>query len=136
MTARIYLARPIDGRSQTSIYEILDRAEREFQRPRFEIVDPVAKYDLRDRNDHVYVVATELEILRSCNIILIDMSLANHTYIGCVAELIYAHLWNLITVVYVGSNSALTQRPWLRFHADHIDTTWKGAVEWIHTKYP
>lgn len=136
MTTRIYLARPIDGRNQTSIHEIVDRAKRDFPRPRFEIVDPVAEYELKDRNDYPNVVTTELELLRSCNVILIDMSILNHTYIGCIGELIYAHLWNVTTVVYVGSNNALIQRPWLRFHADHIDITWKGAVEWIYAKHP
>lgn len=136
MTTRIYLARPIDGRDENSIYEVVHRAKRDLHRPRFEIVDPITERKIEYRNNHESVVAAELELLQSCDVILVDMSIINHVYIGCIGELIYAHLWNLSTVIYVGSNGTLIQRPWLRFHANHIDIAWKGAIEWIYAKHP
>lgn len=135
MSTRIYLARAIDGRSTSSIYEPVHRAERDLRPPRFNVVDPVMEYRLQDRKgDYADIVASELQLLQSCDIFLADMSIPNHTYIGCIAELVYAHLWNLAVVIYIGTNSALSCRPWLVFHSHHIDTTWEGAIEWIQIR--
>ena len=135
MTQRIYVARAIDDRDTSVIYDIVHRAQRDFSSPRFEVIDPMAisYIEHRENSNYAHVLETQLQLLRSCDVILVDMSLPNHTYIGCVAELVYAHVWQLCTVVYVGSNTII-HRPWLRFHADHIDTSWEGAVKWIHAR--
>jgi hypothetical protein len=132
MSTRIYLARAIDGRSASSICEPVRRAERDLRPPRFDVVDPVTECELQDRQENTTgIVASELQLLQSCDVILADMSIPNHAYIGCIAELVYAHLWNLTIVVYIGTNSALRGRPWLIFHSHHIDITWEGAIKWI-----
>jgi hypothetical protein len=135
MTQRIYIARAVDDREPNAIQTVVLRARRDFPSPRFEVIDPMVVGDIEHRQNNTYlaVLETQLDLLKSCDVILVDMSLPNHTYIGCVAELVYAHVWQLCTVVYVGSNRII-HRPWLRFHADHIDTSWEGAVRWIHAR--
>ncbi len=135
MTQRIYVARAVDDREAAAIYDIVLRAQRDFPSPRFEIVDPMAVGPIEYRGNRNYAsfLDDQLNLLKSCDIILADMSIPNHPYIGCVAELVYAHLAQLCTVVYVGPNK-ISHRPWLRFHADHIDTNWEGAVKWIHAR--
>jgi hypothetical protein len=133
MTHRIYISRPIDDRDVSEIYDIVELARKEFRTPRFEVIDPTLIPNGEQRENPKRLVDTQLRLMKTCDTILIDMSLPNHTYIGCIAELVYAHRYRLNTVVYVGSNR-IGHRPWLRYHADHIDTTWEGAVQWIHAK--
>ena len=135
MTERIYVARPVDDRETAAIYDIVLRAQRDFASPRFQIVDPmeIGPIESRRNNTYTHFLEDQLRLLRSCDMILVDMSLPNHTYIGCVAELVYARLAQLCSVVYVGNNR-ISHRPWLRYHADHIDTSWEGAVRWIHER--
>lgn len=47
---------------------------------------------------------------------LVDMSIPNWTYVGCVCELVYATLWSIPSVVIV-ADVAMAQRVWLRHHA-------------------
>jgi hypothetical protein len=136
MTSRIYLARPIDERIPASTNDVIARAKSNFRYPRFEVIDPTIARGAENPEDYMGLVQAELHVLESCDAILVDMSPTDHIYIGCIAELVYARLWNLSTVIYTGSNDKLDRRPWLRFHADHIDATWKGAVEWIQTNLP
>jgi hypothetical protein len=133
MTQRLYVSRPIDDRDAAEICDIVIRARKDFRSPRFEVIDPTSIPDGGQRENYKGLVDSQLNLMKTCDAILIDMSLPNHTYIGCIAELVYAHTYRLCTVVYVGSNR-IGHRPWLRFHADHIDTTWEGAVRWIHTR--
>jgi hypothetical protein len=135
MTVRIYVARPVDDLDRSASDALVQRVRNDFPNPRFEVLDPMTIGDIKDRGDSSYanVVDKQLTLLRSCDVILVNMSISNHTYIGCVAEMVYARIWKLSTVVYVGSNR-IGYRPWLRYHADHIDEDWEGAVRWIHAR--
>ena len=133
MVQRIYISRPIDDRDAGGIYDIILRAKRDFRRPRFEVIDPTTIPDGGQRENYTNLVTSQLNLMKTCDILLTDMSIPNHTYIGCIAELVYARTYDLCTVVYVGSNT-IGHRPWLRFHADHIDASWEGAVRWIHAR--
>lgn len=133
MTERIYISRPIDDRDANAIYDVIHRARRDFIRPRFEVIDPTTIPNGGERENYTRLVNSQLRLMKTCQILLVDMSIPNHTYIGCIAELVYARINNLCTVVYVGSN-IIGHRPWLRFHADHIDPSWEGAVRWIHAR--
>lgn len=135
MTVRIYITRPIDDLDRSIIYDFVERARRDFPSPRFQVIDPMTIGDIEQRDDSSYdnVVYKQLQMLKTCDVVLVDLSIPNHTYIGCVAELVYAHMWQLCTVVYVGSNK-IFHRPWLRYHADHVDPDWEGVVQWIHAR--
>lgn len=128
------MSRPIDDRDSSEIYDIISRAKLDFRNPRFEVIDPTSIPYGAQRENPARLVDAQLKLLKTCDIILVDMSLPNHTYIGCIAELVYAHSYNLCSVVFVGSNR-ISHRPWLRYHSDHIDVSWEGAVQWIHGRF-
>ena len=131
MANRIYVSRPIDGRDSSEIYDIINRARNDFPSPSFEVIDPTSIPFGRARQNHNQMVPAQLDLMRTCDVILADMSLPNHTYIGCVAELVYARSYSLYSVVFVGSNR-IGHRPWLQHHADQIETSWEGVVQCIH----
>ena len=75
------------------------------------------------------IVEHELSLLRQCDAVLMDMSIPNRNYIGCVCEMTYAHLWRIPCVVYPGKSGP--PRPWLVYHAAAIFDTREAAIEYI-----
>jgi len=136
LTSRIYVARAIDGRDKCSTAVAITRARAEFKLPRFDVIDPATTTCAESAWGYAELVNAELRILATCDLILADMSLVDHSYIGCVAELVYAHMWNLPAAVYAGRNLELADRPWLRYHCDHIDSSWEGIVAWVQQRLP
>src|ERR1022692_1921458 len=72
------------------------------------------------------IVDHDLAVLRRCDAVLMDMSLPNRNYIGCVCEMTYAYLWNIPCVVYLGRSNP--NRPWLHYHAVAVFEFRKDAI--------
>jgi hypothetical protein len=65
------------------------------------------------------LVELDLALLRRCDAMLVDMTIPDRNYIGCVSELVYARTWQIPAIVYVGS-TGYEHRPWLRYHATYV----------------
>lgn len=117
---RVYLARAVDELPRTAVVA-QGRALAERLRPiGAELVDPVAAWDLTGGDSgRPDLVASDLRILRTCDAVLMDMTIPDRNYIGCVCELMYAYLWQIPSVVWV-ADTGYDQRPWLRYHATAI----------------
>jgi diadenosine tetraphosphate (Ap4A) HIT family hydrolase len=73
------------------------------------------------------LVDGNLQWLRRSDALLVDMRLADWTYIGCVCELVYAHQWRIPAVVMTDPKTA--EREWLRYHATRRVQTLPEAVD-------
>jgi hypothetical protein len=72
-------------------------------------------------------VDSNLEWLRRCDAMVVDMSLQDWTYIGCVCEIVYAFLWRIPTVVIAGRTTL--EREWLRYHTTRRVDDVPDAIE-------
>jgi hypothetical protein len=97
------------------------------------LVDPVAEHlkmrsapegDVKNKSRRL--VDFDLNVLRACNGVLMDMSIPDRNYIGCSCELTYAYLWNIPVVVYVADS--YLSRPWLNYHAQRVCTSREDAI--------
>lgn len=86
--------------------------------------------DAVDQVDPAGITEQALSLIYESDFVLTDLSRPNHTYIGCICEMVYAYLWQKPIVVLVG-HSGNEWRPWLRFHASHICTTLDQALDWL-----
>lgn len=114
---RVYYARAVDDRNRTDVLAEGVRIQGELFKFEIELVDPIAIGGKWERPEDV--VQIDLSLLKSCDAVLMDMSLDGWTYVGCVAELVYAHIWNIPSVVWV-ANQSIAERKWLRYHATKI----------------
>lgn len=135
---RVYFARAIDGLDPA---EILRHGEEvanavylyggKLIDPFKEVARPLAQAPIQEQVK--YIVTQDLALLKTADIVLMDLSIAQHSYIGCICELVYAHSWGIPVIVYVGS-SGNGQRTWLRYHAsyicDNIDEALKLIADW------
>lgn len=139
---RVYLARAVDELPRPAVLA-RGRALAERLRPiGAELVDPVAAWDLtEDDSERPDLVASDLRIMQSCDAVLMDMTIPDRNYIGCVCELMYAYLWQIPSVVWVG-DTGYDRRPWLRHHAtavvqdEHQAVRRLGALLESHRRAP
>ncbi len=122
---RIYFARAVDGMSLDDTLTLAQVVAQELARFGLTLVDPVAeqlglrsalKDDIKSASRQL--VDFDLSTLRTCNGMLMDMSIPNRNYIGCSCELTYAYLWKIPTVVYAADS--YRARPWLNYHAQEV----------------
>jgi nucleoside 2-deoxyribosyltransferase len=83
-----------------------------------------ASSELKDRpmSELAGIVRADLDALEEADVLLADFSNPAHRYVGCVCEVVYAHLAGKPVVVYVGDTD-YSERLWLRYHATRICPT-------------
>ncbi|MBD3398210.1 hypothetical protein GF413_04020 [Candidatus Micrarchaeota archaeon] len=87
-----------------------------------------AKGYFRGENFPKLLVETEKRIIRSCEIVLADLSIPGHQYVGAIMEIMYAYDLG-IPVVAVAGAGPIGTRLWLKAHCDRIVGTPEDAVQ-------
>lgn len=136
----VYLARAVDHRPAADLVRVGETLREQVRGLGFAPVDPVVSHfprlhnepDEREGGRNFGRIESDLAWLRRSDALLVDMSLENWSYVGCVCELVYAHLWGIPSVVVAG-NSNIADRIWLRYHATHIVRENEEAMECLQT---
>lgn len=115
----IYFARGMEGLHHSQV-KVDSALREEFVRHRLTLVDPLAEQSVSESETAAFLtVRADLGLLRRCDGVLMDMSIAGRNYVGCCCELVYAYLWLIPVVVFV-EDSGNGDRLWLRYHAATI----------------
>lgn len=138
----VYVARAVDNRPSPDVRQAGEALRSTIRDAGFAAVDPVAStfprtqvpmQENRKTNDFGRV-RSDLAWLRRSDALLIDMHLEDWSYVGCVCELVYAYLWEIPTIVVVGS-SLIQERIWLRYHATKIVRDIDEAIVELHALF-
>jgi hypothetical protein len=130
----VYFARAVDLLDPSAVASAAAGVGRLLERHRMRLIDPLeheaaaALPGLPADVRSAALVELDLALLRRSDAMLVDMTIPDRNYIGCVAELVYARTWRIPAVVYVGS-TGYGERPWLRYHATHICHGLDEAIE-------
>jgi nucleoside 2-deoxyribosyltransferase len=123
----VYVARAVDNRPAPDVRQVGENLRQRIGEAGFAAVDPVASpfprtqvpmQENQETNDFLRV-RSDLAWLRRSDAVVIDVSLEDWSYVGCVCELVYAYLLGIPTIVIAGS-SVIQERLWLRYHATRI----------------
>jgi hypothetical protein len=124
-TARVYFARAIDGQDSAATAELTAKVREELALAGLTMVDPLAGEPAMPAGPgssmpdaYRALVDHDLSVLKTCDAVLMDMTMPGRNYIGCVCELTYAYLWQIPSVVYLGELD--DRRPWLHYHATAV----------------
>jgi hypothetical protein len=120
----VYFARAVDGLDRDAVLAAGAAVADSLRGHGIEMIDPVLRWETAaprtaTPGDPSALVWSDLGYLRRADGLLVDMAIPGHTYVGCVCELTYAHLWRIPSVVWVG-DTGLERRSWLRHHATRI----------------
>jgi len=141
---RIYFARAIDDQSEADIYSLADTVYEELTQQGLEVVDPIRELrkDFQAQGNTnlsqteltemltEYIVNSELSLLKTADAVLMDCTLPDRQYVGTIGELIYAHMWNIPVVAYVGASN-IGERLWFKYHATHICQSRSEAIQYL-----
>ena len=122
----VYFARGVDGLSRPEVLAAGRRLAQVLLAHGVTVIDPVLELQCRQIDDRE-VVEHDLRFLRRSDAVFMDMSIPRRNYVGCCCELVYAHLWRIPAVVYVG-RSGNQGRPWLCYHAAGVHTSYRKAL--------
>jgi Nucleoside 2-deoxyribosyltransferase len=136
---RVYFARAIDGQDSAATAALVVKVREELEQAGLTLVDPVEGEPSGHReaagpnspmtDAYRALVDHDLSVLRTCDAVLMDMTLPGRNYIGCVCELTYAYLWNIPCVVYLGNLDG--KRPWLHYHAAAVFESRSDAISFL-----
>ncbi len=83
--------------------------------------------DLGTGRDPGNLVERDLSILRGADVMLVDVSLPNHQYVGVICEMVYAKQWGIPIVAYTG-RSTIGSRLFFRYHCSLIEARLQDAL--------
>ncbi len=119
----VYFARAVDGLDRGRVLSAGREVAVALAGLGVQMIDPVAAWDRRledgVRPDLTTMIRSDLALLRKADGLLVDMSIPDRNYVGCVCELTYAYQWRIPAVVWVG-DTGFEERAWLRYHATAI----------------
>ena len=132
---RVYFARAIEGISRAEVTRTATNTKAYLDTFGLIMVDANHEYlTWRETerathrcDEHVQIVKFQLELLRGCDALLMDMTIADRNYVGCCCELVYAYQYSMPTAVYVGETDN-GSRTWLKYHAEAIFNECPEAV--------
>lgn len=81
------------------------------------------------------LVEFELGLLRSCQVVVCDMTIPDRNYVGCISELTYAKMWSIPSYVATG-RSGNEKRLWLRYLAAGLVDSVTEAIAHAATPSP
>jgi nucleoside 2-deoxyribosyltransferase len=130
----VYFARAIDDEDPEATLRLSDEIRAELLRHSLVMIDPFVherKLGAPEQGvarDADFLVRLDLMLLRKADAILVDMTIPNRNYVGCVCEITYAYLWGIPAVVYVG-DTGNDRRHWLKFHSSVVCPGRAEAIE-------
>ncbi len=139
----VYLAHSIENRSVAEVHRSIDHVRRELARygchhplvSMFEVFEArlFGQGYFRHHNFEKMLVACETRYMAACDLVLADLSIPGHQYVGALMEIAYAHEMGLPVVAVVG-DSRIGERLWLKAHCDLIVPTFADAVPFIQAR--
>jgi nucleoside 2-deoxyribosyltransferase/ubiquinone/menaquinone biosynthesis C-methylase UbiE len=80
------------------------------------------------------VVENDIELLKSSDIVLVDISIPDHSYVGTMMEVAYSYQLNKPVYVCVGE-SGNEKRIWLEYHASAIAKSIDELIEILYLEF-
>ena len=97
----------------------------EVQSERSRVIDLLSEHGMEVINDFSdgftsdrELVESQLANIKKCDVLIADLSIPNHPYVGCIGEIIYARQFGKKVYVIYGECDHIKKRPWLSYHVD------------------
>jgi hypothetical protein len=138
--ALVFLSSALDGIEMEKIKRRYTCAERELCALGHKLVNTFVYYkrswarakgngSIRDVKE---IVDSDLVTLRDADVLVVDISLPRHNYVGCICEMVYAKVWGISVVAYPKRNT-LVKRPFFKYHCTIICGTRSEAFNAIES---
>ena len=140
---KIYLAHPISGLSADEVFAYYDTWIKELIHTGAEVLHPMTgkeflrtelKFKAHDYRQPIStnkaIVGRDSWMIQQADIVLIDLTGAQHVSIGCVSELAWAFILGKHTIVIMKEDN-IHQHAFVLHQANIVFTTMREAVEYL-----
>jgi len=127
---KVYYCSAMDGLRPSDISDEYKRVELILTAKKCTLINPYndAMGGLAFTKENADLIVNEnLKILANADVVLINFSIKNHTYVGCIGEMIHAKINKLKVISFVGDND-IGNHFWTLYHSDHIVKTLDEAM--------
>ncbi|MBQ7621247.1 MAG: hypothetical protein IJV47_06370 [Candidatus Methanomethylophilaceae archaeon] len=123
----VYYARAVDSRDWDEVQSERSRVIGILSAHGMEVINDFSDGFTSDKE----LVESQLSNLRKCDILIADLSIPDHPYIGCIGEIIYAHQFGKRVYVIYGDCDKILKRPWLSYHVDGFFKSYEELLDYI-----
>jgi nucleoside 2-deoxyribosyltransferase len=124
---RVYFARAVNGCDWQEVQSARDGVLRLFSEHGLEVINEFSNgYDSAED-----LVEGQIANIRRCDILIADLSIPDHPYLGCIGEVIYAHQFGKPVYVVYGNYDRLLKRPWLTYHTSGMFRTYGELFQFL-----
>ena len=117
----VYYARAVDSCDWNEVQASRQRVVDCFAQRGMEVINDFSDGFDSDKE----LVESQIANIRRCDILVAQLTIPNHPYVGCIGEIIYAHQMGKRVYVVYGENAHIRDRPWLSYHADGFFRTFQ-----------
>lgn len=134
MNTKVYLAGPINGRTDSQAMDWRQWVTSRLDSTRFAVLDPMRRdYRGKEAANVNAIVQGDLDDISGSDVIIVN---AESPSWGTAMELVYAHMWRKYVIAVTGETPREKLSPWLVFHTTMQVVTMQEAVELVEKLVP
>ncbi len=134
--AKVFFGSAIDDVAFCQIQQRYEDVEKTLRARGHILLNPASVYTDTERNvrdsdaikGETAVVTSDLQILKDADVLLVDASDLNHQYVGCICEMVYARVFGIPVIAFLGPNNPLARRAFFSFHCSEMTEVWEEAL--------
>ena len=111
---RVYYARAVDSCDWDEVQARRNQVVDAFSSIGMEVINEFSGGFDTDKE----LVESQVSNIKRCDILVAELTIPRHPYVGCIGEIIYAHQFGKKVYVVYGENEHIRHRPWLSYHTD------------------
>ena len=123
----VYYARAVDRCDWADVQSSRDSIVAAFAQRGMRIINQFSDGFDSDRE----LVESQIANIEKCDIMVAELTIPDHPYVGCIGEIIYAHQMGKRVYVVYGGYDYITQRPWMSYHVDGFFRTYDELFSFL-----
>lgn len=134
--AKVFFSSAIDDVAFWQIQQRYEDVEKTLMARGHFLLNPASVYTEAERDveysdaikGEAAVVTRDLQILKKADALLVDVSDLNRQYVGCICEMVYARVFGIPVIAFLGPSNPLARRAFFSFHCSEMTEVWEEAL--------
>lgn len=129
---KVFLSQPVDLIPFETLQKRTNLLKSNFNDIGYDIINSFEKVGNRiSENDICNLVESQIDKIKTCDFVVADLSIPNFMYVGCIGEIIYAHILGKKVYVITG-DTGNEQRLWLKYHVTKFFKTFEDVISFLN----
>jgi glycerol-3-phosphate dehydrogenase (NAD(P)+) len=129
----VFYCRAMDGFHYEEIKQIYNDLNKKLKENNLILLNSKPHFlqqSIVNKKNSVIIVDSNEEFLEKADCVIVDLSIKNHFYVGCIDEMVCAYKRNIFVIVISGDSGA-EERFYINRRANKIVKNFDGAIEYI-----